>query len=224
MLDFVARENEIIQTLQALEDGRLEFVVVGGYAVSAYRHRYSVDADIVIKKEDKSRFEAVLQKRGYKKTVSMQLQNTYSSEFVRYEKTDIKVSIDILIGGMGMRQTQAAVGFDFLFKNSSRMEIVGTQNSVQTRVPKREVLIILKLHAGRLTDLRDIAALCYNLDMVFIKKHLFMGDRQVLSGNMKTLKNLIGKQNFQDSFKGAFMEKRYRIDIQQIKELASIKE
>ncbi|MBI2675202.1 MAG: hypothetical protein HYX24_01990 [Candidatus Aenigmarchaeota archaeon] len=224
MFDFGARENEIMETLQAFAGAGLEFVVVGGYAVSAYRHRFSIDADVVIRKEDATRFEKILEKRRYKKTVTKKLENAYSSEFVRYERKDIKVSIDLLIGGLGMRQTGASVGFDFLFENSSRMKITGTEKSVVVRVPRREVLIILKLHAGRLTDLRDVAALSYGLDMEIIRKHLFRGDRKALQEHLKTLEELMDKPEFQDSFKGVFMEEEYRIRPDEIRKIARLAE
>ncbi len=224
MFDFVARENEIMETLQTFADAKLEFVLVGGYAVSAYRHRFSVDADVVIRKEDATKFEGILEKRRYRRTASKKLENVYSMEFVRYERKDVNVRIDLLVGGLGMRQTEASVGFGFLFENSAQIRITGTEKSVEALVPRREVLIILKLHAGRLTDFRDVAALSYNLDMGFIRKHLFMGDRKVLHRHLKMLEELIGKQEFQDSFKGVFMEKGYRIRPEEIRKLAGLKE
>jgi len=46
---FVERENEILKTIRAFADAGLDFVVVGGYAVSGLgRHRFSVDLDVVI--------------------------------------------------------------------------------------------------------------------------------------------------------------------------------
>jgi len=47
MRDFIDRENQIFEVLQDFDDRGLEFVVVGGYAVSAFQHRFSVDADLI---------------------------------------------------------------------------------------------------------------------------------------------------------------------------------
>ena len=58
---FVERENEILKIIQGLVDADLEFIVVGGYAVSSLaRHRFSVDCDIVIPKELLDEFEKFL--------------------------------------------------------------------------------------------------------------------------------------------------------------------
>lgn len=223
MHDFVERENEIIEILRRLADSGLEFVVVGGYAVSAFRHRFSVDADIVIRKEDRGIFEDILRKEGYKKTISMQLKNTYSSEFVRYERGELNISVDLLIGGLAARQTGASFSFDLLFKNSSKRPIEGIEKAVKAHVPRREILIILKLHAGRLTDMRDVAALSFDLELDVIKRYLFRGNQAVLGENMKRLESMIEKPEFQDSFKGVFMEKGYRIDPDEIRKVARLK-
>ena len=51
-MEFVNRENEILRTLDSLVEEEVDFVVVGGYAVSGLgKHRFSVDCDIVISKE-----------------------------------------------------------------------------------------------------------------------------------------------------------------------------
>jgi hypothetical protein len=222
MFDLVVRENEIIRVLERLSEAGLEFSVIGGYGVSAYRHRFSIDADIVIRKEDKERFEAVLREDGYRKTIHTSLENVYSSAFERFEKSEPKACVDLLIGGIGVRQTGAAFGFDFIFENSEKREIQGSEKSAVVPVPKKEVLIILKLHSGRLTDLRDVAALSFSLDLEFVRKHIFRGNIQTLKENVRKLESLLGKHEFQDSFKGVFMEKSYRIDMGEIRKLVRL--
>jgi hypothetical protein len=201
----------------------LEFVVVGGYAVSAFRHRFSIDADILIRREDRDKFEKILKEGGYKKAMTKSLENVYSSEFVRYDKTNPKVSIDLMIGGIASRQTGASFGFDFIFANSDTMTIEGIQNAVKARVPKREIQIIMKLHSGRLTDLRDVAALSWDLDMEIIRKHLFRGNLSMLKKTMEKLGSLTEEPNFVDSFKGVFMERGKSMKASEVKKLANLK-
>jgi hypothetical protein len=222
MFDLVERENEIFRILEKLSGIGLEFSVIGGYGVSAYRHRFSIDADIVIRKEDKGRFEAVLRENGYRKTIHSALENIYSSEFERFEKASPKACVDLLIGGLGVRQTGASFGFDFIFGNSEKKEIQGSERSVICSVPRKEILIILKLHSGRLTDTRDVAALSFGLDLEFVRKHIFRGNIQTLNENARKLESLLEKPEFQDSFRGVFMEKSYRIDTEEIRKLVKI--
>jgi len=224
MLNPIERENEILGILEKFSEADLKYIIVGGYAVSAYRHRFSVDADIVIKREDVDKFAEILHKNGFRKTISRNLENAYSSEFARYEKFWPKVSVDLLIGAIASRQTDASFSFEFLFQNSNRRNIEGTEKTIAAQVPVKEILIILKLHSGRLTDFRDIAALSFDLDMDFIRKNLFRGNKAVVKDNMKQLSLLIEKSEFQDSFKGVFMEKNYRLNPEEIKRLADLKE
>lgn len=224
MLDPIERENEIMDTLGELASSGLDFVIIGGYAVSAYRHRFSVDADIVIRKENLPKFEDIVRRRGYRKTTEKSLDNDYSSEAVRYEKAQPKAFVDILIGGVGVRQTGASFGYDFVLKNSSIRTIEGSEKSVKLRVADREMLIVMKLHSGRPGDLRDVAALAFSLDFGRIKQAIFRGDIKTLKKNMGQLGQLVEKQEFRDSFKGVFMEKNYRIDPAEIRKLAGLAE
>lgn len=218
MFDFVARENTIFEILKAFRDGGLSFLVIGGYAVSAYRHRFSVDADVVIMKDDLAKFETVLRENGFSKYVSRALDHPYA-EFTRYEKKENKVSVDLLINGVMSRQTGAFFSYLELAEHSEEREVIGTEKSVVLMVPAKEMLIALKLHAGRLTDFRDVAALSYNLDLTLLKKFLPRGDVAVVKENLKKLSQIIDEQNFVDSFKGVFAERNFRIDIKEIRKV-----
>src|SRR3989344_2096248 len=222
MYDLVKRENEIFRTLTKFLDKKLIFLIVGGYAVSAYKHRFSIDSDVVIKKEDLERFEKILIEDGYKKTIFKKLKNIYSSEFIRYEKKEFKVSIDLLINGVSSRTTDAVFSFEFLLKHSEKRLIKGMENSIEANVPIREFLIILKFNSGRLTDLRDIAALAYNLDFSVIKNNIFAGKQDIVKQNIRKLLLLIDKKEFIDSFKGVFIEKRFDVDIEEIRKLRKL--
>ena len=222
MYDPLQRENSIMEILGRFAESSLPFVVVGGYAVSAYRHRFSIDADIVLSREDLPGFEKILKESGYEKTISRKLENIYSSEFMRYEKKDISISVDLLIDGIGVRQTGAAFSFRFLMENSGKRMVEGIERSVKVHVPSREILVIMKLHSGRLTDLRDVAALAHGLDIGMIRKHLFMGSQDVLNKNIRKLQSLLDDPDFRDSFKGVFMEKGYSIDTAEARKLANL--
>jgi len=44
MEELITKENDIFDILQKFIKANLNFIVVGGYAVSSYKHRFSVDA------------------------------------------------------------------------------------------------------------------------------------------------------------------------------------
>ncbi|MEK6950945.1 MAG: nucleotidyl transferase AbiEii/AbiGii toxin family protein [Nanoarchaeota archaeon] len=220
MFDPVQRENKIFSILQELVKANLRFVIVGGYAVSAYKHRFSVDADIVLKKEDQEQFEELLRKNGLMKTIVKELEHLYAPEFVRYEtREEPAVSIDLLINGIGSRTTNTSFSLEQLEAHARKRIIFGTEKEVTALVPDREVLIALKIHSGRLTDLRDIAALCKNINLDTVQEFLTVGDQQIIRQNIKKLLTLLEQKGFRDSFKGVFREKKYDLQLPEIQKL-----
>lgn len=221
--EFLKREKTIFDTLNKFLDEKLTFVVVGGYGVSAYKHRFSVDADIVISSKDAEKFEEVLRKNRFKKTITKKLENLYNSKFMRYETTDeTKVSVDLFIDGVGVRQTKAAFGFETLLENSTYRTITGAGGEVKALVPKKEVLIAMKLHAGRLTDLRDVAALSKDADIKGVKGLILRGDKKRVKNHLHRLETALETKEFTDSFKGVFMEKKYDVDAETIKKICKL--
>jgi len=220
MEDLIKKENDIFEILQRFIDANLEFIIVGGYAVSSFKHRFSVDADIVVKREELGKFEVILKKDGFIQTKSKELENVYLSKFIRYEKDT--ASIDILVDAIASRQTGASFSYGLLLKNSAKRKIIGIEKEVTALVPTREMLLVTKIHSGRLTDFRDIAALAKGYDSELIKKFLFVGDLDVIKQHLKELGKLSQTQNFKDSFKGVFMEKKFDIDFNEVKKLSEL--
>ena len=221
MEELIKKENNIFEILQKFIDAGLEFIIVGGYAVSAFKHRFSVDADIVMKSEGLSDFENILKKKGFKKTITKQLENNYSSKFIRYEKE--QANVDILIDALASRTTNASFSYELIFNNSIKKRIIGIEKEVIARIPVKELLIVMKLHSGRLTDFRDIAALAKDADLELIKKFLFVGNLNVLHKNLSKLHKVVNDKKFIDSFKGVFVEKKFDIDFEQVKKISELK-
>ncbi|MBS3083399.1 hypothetical protein J4423_01195 [Candidatus Pacearchaeota archaeon] len=217
----IEKENSIFDILQKFVYAKLEFVIVGGYAVSAYKHRFSTDADIVIQSKDLDKYESLLSKENFAKTKEKQLENVYSSKYMRYEKDN--ASVDILIDALASRATSASFSYKLLFDNSTEKEIIGIEKEVIANVPNKELLIVMKIHSGRLTDFRDIAALAKNTNLDLIKKLLFIGDLNVLQNHLDKLEQVVKDKNFIDSFKGVFMEKKFDIDINQVEQISKLK-
>ncbi|MCX6748957.1 MAG: hypothetical protein NTZ83_02580 [Candidatus Pacearchaeota archaeon] len=221
MEDLIKKENSIFEILQKFIDASLNFVIVGGYAVSSFKHRFSVDADIVIKNENLKDFEKILKKGGFKKTISKELENIYSSRFIRYDKD--AASIDLMIDALASRTTDASFSYELLLNNSSKRKIIGIEKEITAFVPDKEILIVTKIHSGRLTDFRDIAALAKDSNLNKIKKFLFVGNIIEVINNLKNLNKIVNDQKFVDSFKGVFMEKKFDIDLNQIKKISELK-
>ena len=220
---FIERENTIFDVLREFVDANISFIVVGGYAVSAYKHRFSVDADIVLPRKELEKCIAVLEKKKFMKTISKVLEHVYASEFIRYEnKQKLSVSFDLLIDGIGSRATEASFSFEELMQHASVKKIIGREKEVRCFVPSREMMVVLKLHSGRATDYRDIVAVSKELDIDVIKAMLWRGNKEQVRAHIATLFSLLEKKEFIDSFKGVFIEKKYDLDLKSIEKLKKI--
>ncbi len=221
MKELIVKENNIFDILQKFIDAKLDFVIVGGYAVSSYKHRFSVDAGIVIQSKDLENFESILKKEKFKKGFEKDLDNPYASRFMRYEKDS--ASIDLLIDGIASRTTNASFGYNLLLENSSKRKIMGIEKEIAARVPSKELLIIMKVHSGRLTDFRDIAAIAKEINFETVRKLIFIGDLKVLQENLDKLNKVVHDKNFIDSFKGVFIEKKFDVDLKQVEKISKLK-
>jgi hypothetical protein len=85
------------------------------------------------------------------------------------------------------------------------------------------MIIAMKIHSGRLTDFRDIAALAKETNLDMIKKFLFIGDIKSLNANLNKLAVIVRNKNFIDSFKGVFVEKRFDVDIKQVEKISKLR-
>ena len=221
MEQLIKKENEIFNILQKFIDNGLNFIIVGGYAVSAFKHRFSVDADVMVKSEDLSKFEQLLDKYKFKKTITKELENVYSSKFIRYEKD--WASIDLMIDALASRTTNASFSFELISSNSIKKKIIGIEKKIHAKIPIKELLIAMKIHSGRLTDFRDIAALAKDSNLQLIRQFLFIGDLKVIQENLHKLNDIVNDKNFVNSFKGVFLEKKFDIDMQQVKRISELK-
>jgi|SRR3989344_3072230 len=222
MHSLIERENEIFSILNKFSNKNLEFILVGGYAVSAYKHRFSVDADIVIKEKDVEIFEETLKSEGFQKQQSRELEDIYASKFIRYEKKEPLISIDLMINALASRTTNASFSFDLILKNSEIKKIIGIEKEAKVKIPNKELLIAMKLHSGRLTDFRDIAALAKSTDIEKIKQLIARGDTIPLKTNLINLSKTINDKKFIDSFKGVFIEKKFDIDTIQLEKISKL--
>lgn len=195
------REQEVMKILALLIDKKLDFIVVGGYAVSSYKKRFSIDLDLVVKEEDLAKFEELLEKEGFSLHYEKKIDLIYGEDFKRFMKKirNLPVDIDLLINALVSRTTDASWGFDYIKKNSVKRKL----NNLEFLTPEKELLIAMKLHAGRLADIRDVVALM-PCNKEKLKRHLLKGNIKELKQSMRKQLSFLEKEQFDDSFKGIF--------------------
>jgi hypothetical protein len=209
----IQRENEIFDILKRLQDNQVDFILVGGYAVSSFKHRFSVDADIVVSESELKKIIDILEQKGFKPFKSMDIQNMYSGKFKSFVKSfEMPVTVDLLINSISSRQTGASWSFELFRENCMKKDIVGIEKSINSNVPVKELLIATKLHSCRLTDIRDVVAICDKTDINKIKEFTLRGELSKLKENMIRFKELVKDKNFADSFKGVFSLEKLPVD------------
>ena len=214
------REREIIRLLNILIDKKLDFIVVGGYAIATYKKRFSIDLDLVIKEENLKEFEKICKKEKYSLSYSKKIALLYGEEFKRFVKKikGLEVNIDLMINGLVSRATDAAWGFDYIKDHSIERELDG----LKFLTPEKELLIAMKFHSGRLSDIRDIIALM-PCSREKLKKHLLKGNIEKLKISIDQQKVFLEKPQFNDSFKGIFGIHNYNEnEVMAVKELIQI--
>ena len=76
------------------------------------------------------------------------------------------------------------------------------EKTISARIPLKEILIALKIQAARMTDARDIVALCQNVDFDIVAE--FMDNNKEIRNNLNALLSYFKSDNFKDAFKGVF--------------------
>jgi len=109
-MSFHNRSDALIELLEELAQAGHEYVLVGGYAVSAFNARFSTDLDIVVASDSKAEFAEFLERRDFGKTDSHAKDWFYDTEVIEYEKRltpQQPIGFDLLVNGLGCRQTEA---------------------------------------------------------------------------------------------------------------------
>lgn len=202
MSGFPARENQLFDILQTFSENELPFLVIGGYAVSAFHHRFSVDVDMVIQADQLDRFDELLRTEGYEQFEDRQLAQ---GRFVAYRKdAELPVTVDLMVDAVQSRKTGGTWGFDELDEQAHRTEIEGSETAVTVRIPTKELLVAMKLHSARLTDARDVVALADDVDFDRVAGFMDRGDPDQLTAALERVRGVITAEGFVDAFKGVF--------------------
>ena len=207
-MKFIERENEILRIIERLKNAGLDFIVVGGHAVSGLaRHRFSVDLDSVVREDQLKEFKKILEKEGYVKKVEKRgIDELYGGWFESYVKRikGLPVTVDLLVGSLVSRGTNASWSFNYIKENSTTVDISGTELSVVGQVPERELLIAFKLHSMRRADIRDIIMLSGGSDWEKILEHAKRGDLKRLKDQINRAAAVLEERSLVDSLKGVF--------------------
>jgi len=200
------REQELLTTLDAINDAGLPYVLVGGWAVTAFNQRFSTDVDLVVPEDAVEEYESFLRDHDYDRTSEHDTSGIYEGRFIQYSK-DVgnPVSIELMVNALRCRQTDAEWSYRYLDQHAQPVT-VGRTVSVDTRIPERELFLAIKLHSGRFTDARDVVAAAADADFDRVETHLHRGDPEALDKQLASISEQLADESFVDAFKGEFQQ------------------
>lgn len=153
----------IFQLIKMLDDGQVDYVVVGGLAVALHGyHRLTLDVDVVLamSEDNLRRFIACARRNGLQPTIPVPIESLANPELIEtwyVEKGMLAFSlrakdayatvIDVLV--------RPVVPFEELRRDASRVA-VGTLN---VPIASIDHLIVMKSGTGRAKDVLDIEEL-----------------------------------------------------------------
>lgn len=205
-----ARSEALIQLLREFVETDIEFVLVGGYATSQFQTRFSTDLDLVIAPEDYDAAVTFLEARDFERTATFEVppnQTSYRREIELFERSaDLPhpVCVDLLVNGLGCRQTEAEWSFDYLRDHSTERPISGGSTSTTAPTVDGEVLVAAKLHSARKTDLVDVLAAVPEIDFEAVETHLLRGDPEALRTQLADAQEFIEEGGLDHRFKSMF--------------------
>jgi hypothetical protein len=200
------REHELLTTLQVITDAGVPYVLVGGWAVTAFNQRFSTDVDLVVPETALEEYDAVLADHGYERSREADTSALYDGRFIQYAK-DVgnPVSVELLVNALRCRQTEAEWSYRYLDQHS-QPATVGRTLTIETRIPETELLLAIKLHSGRFTDARDVVAAATNADFDRVETHLHRDDPAALAAQLDGIREQLTDESFADAFKGEFQQ------------------
>ena len=206
-MSFEDRSTALVELLDDLNERETPFVLVGGYAVSPFNVRFSTDLDVVVAPKDTESFEQFLQSYDFERIDSHEKHWRYATAVIEYEKRlapTRPIGVDLLVNGLGCRQTGAQWSFEHLYEHSTDGTVSGQTVSTETRVVDGSVLVATKLHSARPTDIRDAVAVTAEIDLENVTAHLLRGDEEALQGQLQRGLDILGGKDFEHGFRSDF--------------------
>ena len=204
------RSEALIEVLSELEESSIPFVLVGGYAISQFETRFSTDLDLVIAPDNYDVLVDFLEDHQFERTDELAVpaeETIYNREIELFERTEglvHPVGVDVLVNGLGCRQTEAEWSFDYLQDHSTDTTISGGSKSTTARAAEGEILVAAKLHSARETDLADVLAMVPAIDFDKVAAHLHRGDEEELRSQLREAKDFIEEGGLDHRFKSLF--------------------
>lgn len=206
-MSFATRSDALVNVLEVLADAGVGAVLVGGYAVSAFNARFSTDLDLVLAPTSVGTARDILLDEGFDHVGSDSKHWVYDTAVEQYEKTvapSAPIGVDLLVNGLGCRQTQAQWSHRYLLEHSRVREIPGGTVTTTARAAEGSVLVAAKLHSARETDIRDVLAVADAIELTAVTPHLYRGDLRALRRQLERGAAILESEGLKHGFRSDF--------------------
>ena len=201
-----ARETEIIRILRVLSEATDGFVVLGGYAVNAFgQHRFSDDCDLATDRDNVPVIDATLLREGYTLARS-EVRPPIGVTIREYRKSvgGEQASLELFVDTVVNTTTRGIWSYGFIRENSVEAIVKGATDSTPARVARRNLLVAMKLHAGRDHDSGDVVLLSEGADWKTVAKCAACGSKEQLIAQIDYAIGEITSPRFASELKSTF--------------------
>lgn len=206
-MSFSERSEALVELLEAVDDAGLGYVLVGGYAVSAFETRFSTGLDVVVANETVDDYDSFLTDRGFERQEIHEKNWAYATEVVEYERRlgpKQPIGVDLLVNGLGCRQTGAQWSYDYLTAHSAEERVRAGTVTTTADVVDGTVLVAAKLHSGRATDIRDVLAVAEQIDLSAVTRHIERGEPGALRDSLQRGLDVLDTDELRHGFRSDF--------------------
>lgn len=157
--------------------------------------------------EDRDSFRSFLDDHDFEQVDSHEKSWFYDTEVVEFEKRlapTQPIGFDLLVNGLGCRQTGAQWSFEYLREHSRTREISGGTSSTVARAVEGPLLVAAKIHSGRETDFRDVVAIAPEIDLDAVTPHLHRGDDDELCQQLHRGVEILDSDDLRHGFRSEF--------------------
>jgi len=201
-----ARETEIIRILRVLSEATDSFVVVGGYAVNAHgQHRFSVGCNLATDRDNVPVIDATLLGEGYTLARS-EVRPPIGVTIREYHKSvgGERASVELLVDTVVNTTTRGIWTYGFIQSNSVEAIVKGATDSTPARVARKNLLVAMKLHAGKTQDSEDVVMLSEGTDWKTVAKCAASGSKEQLIRQIDYAIGEISSPRFASDLKSTF--------------------
>jgi len=182
------------------------FVVLGGYAVNAFgQHRFSDDCDLATDRDNVPVIDATLLREGYTLARS-EVRPPIGVTIREYRKSvgGEQASLELFVDTVVNTTTRGIWSYGFIRENSVEAIVKGATDSTPARVARRNLLVAMKLHAGRDHDSGDVVMLSEGADWKTVAKCAACGSKEQLIAQIDYAIGEITSPRFASELKSTF--------------------